>query len=104
MEERQVAGSIRPFSLRLAILGQNALPFLDIRLRIRIKMTDESGQSLSCVDCKIVEVDVMALWDTGSSAIAICHDVVGCTNQDIDHTHSAIVQIEYGLSSFVLVC
>ena len=104
MEERQVVGSIRPFSLRLAILAQNALPFLDIRLRIRIKMTDESGQSLSCVDCEFMEVDVMALWDTGCSAIAICHDVVRCTHQDIDHTHAAIVQIKYELSSFALVC
>lgn len=104
MEERQVAGFIRPFSLRLATLSQNALPFLDIRLRIRIKMTDDSGQSLSCVDGEMVDVDIMALVDTGSSAIAICHDVVRCTNQDIDHTHAAIVQIKYELSSFALVC
>jgi hypothetical protein len=95
MEEQRVNDFIQSFSLRLATLTDDFLPFINIRIRIRVKMVDDNNQPLSCVHNEITEVDNMALWDTGSSVIEICNDVVNCTNQDLDHRHLAIVQIWY---------
>ena len=79
--------------MRLATFENLELPFVKVHLRIHLKMTDDDDKALMCFPNEYVEVEVLALWDTGATMTCICHDVVGSTETDITKRFRALAQV-----------
>jgi len=50
------------------------LPFVKLKAKIRVKLTDDDGMALTCFPREYTNIESTALWDTGSETTTICGD------------------------------